>query len=328
MGKEVLKNERVARVSALLFCFSPATVFYISTYSESLYCLLLFGVIYFSIKNERYSYKSSLVAAIICGFLSLIRSNGLFAIIIVGHKLVLKFLEDIFLSKVDVKSRVLSCLKDIAQGISLLVLSLIPYAAYLYYPERIYCNNDSAPEWCGSLYPGWYAYLQNKFWNVGFLQFYQGKNAYFIIIGWIFIPLFLNLIWSFVKKDPLDRLLLGIPGCLGLTNKVEKEPKEAAKKTVKDTDTIYVDENGLTPVYLYTLILVLVLIFIAHVNIAARLLSSNPLVYWFAASQLLKPGVAYKSRYYFTWYQKWILGVFLTGYFLGLVLFSNFFLFV
>mgnify|MGYP000909037252 FL=1 len=318
-------DERIARVACILFCFSPASIFYVSAYSESLACLLFFGVIYCSICNRDYNFKSSLVSAFLCGLLCIVRSNGLFAIIIVGHKLLLKFFVDLATFLRGHHRRFYTLIQDVGQGIVLLLICILPYSIYLYYPKFLYCHNEDTenlpPDWCKDAIPSWYSHIQNAFWNVGFLQFYQGKNIYFILIGWIFIPIFIDFCFKYYWNDTLNRLLLGIPKALF-------PPHQETTTTISQPEYLKGNEVHFFSVYLYTLILLTVLIFFAHVNIAARLLSSNPLLYWFAAAQLSKVSGQQKGIAKFSYYQTWILGVFLTGYFLGIVVFSNFFLFV
>ena len=56
LSVEVIKNERMAYISCLLFCYNPASIFMSAVYTGSLYaCLSFYGMLYL----ERTSYHSS-----------------------------------------------------------------------------------------------------------------------------------------------------------------------------------------------------------------------------------------------------------------------------
>ena len=86
----VLKNERLAYISSLLFCFNPASIFMSAIYTGSLYaCLSFYGMLYFertslndynssSIKISTIQYiLQSIFAMIMFACACATRSNGL-----------------------------------------------------------------------------------------------------------------------------------------------------------------------------------------------------------------------------------------------------------
>ncbi|KAK4020291.1 hypothetical protein OUZ56_002282 [Daphnia magna] len=115
-----------------LFCFSPATIFFLAPYSESLFSALTFGGIYYCIE-----YKF-LLASIFFSASSLTRSNGL---VNIGFLL-------FFVAKAAFQTKWKHLPVLIAEFLISVVITVVPFLCYQYYAFKLFCfhNPHNLPE--------------------------------------------------------------------------------------------------------------------------------------------------------------------------------------
>ncbi|XP_065581696.1 GPI mannosyltransferase 2-like [Artemia franciscana] len=166
----------------IFYLFSPAKVFFISSYSESLFALFTFSGLY-CLKSDK-PFTASIFFSLSCAT----RSNG---ILNVG------FIFYYCLNCIYVTQGKLNLFKEMMGCIIQTLLVVSPSLTYLWYGHYIFCKNATIPawhlktygimrgynvrgifkpEWCSYYIPNFYAHVQKTHWNVGFLRYYELKQ--------------------------------------------------------------------------------------------------------------------------------------------------------
>ena len=175
-------KKNVALVSSLLFCFNPASVFMSSLYTESLFCCLQFTALCY-LEEER-----STLAALLFGLGCATRSNGVISCGFVTHQKIKHFVSN----EVDsLKSTarlftLLNLRNAVKASLKLIIFNgiiLAPFILFQLYGYVLYCipladvTRDTAySPWCDKLIPLPYSYIQDSYWNVGFLRYFELKQ--------------------------------------------------------------------------------------------------------------------------------------------------------
>lgn len=168
----VWRDEERARWAALLLCISPASVFFSSLYTESLFALLSFGGLMYLARDqvptlwllslswltfspplEHWRATWVFMAA------SLVRANGVLLMLpLLAHQVQ--------------RYRFLSALIQ-----SLLVT--FPVACYLFVAHVKFClaSHDARSTWCLDALPNAYAYVQAHYWHNGLFAYWELRNV-------------------------------------------------------------------------------------------------------------------------------------------------------
>ena len=177
-------GRRFAHQTWLLFCFSPATVFFTAPYSESLFSALTFRGLYHCFKGQ--FFRASLFFA----FSASTRSNGLLN---VGYLL---FFAGIVIWRKKLKEGLFFIIFIILPSV---ITVPLPFLMYQYYAFRRFCSTfqqDHAPSiihdfllaenltvpgvkipsWCHQTLPFSYSAVQSDYWNVGFMRYFEWKQ--------------------------------------------------------------------------------------------------------------------------------------------------------
>lgn len=211
----------IAKYTLLFFIFNPSSIIYCTLYSEPMYTFLFLLGYKLLERNNKY------LAAVIISLTAITRSNGILNSILFF----------------DSRSLFNSCL--------LIPLSLIPFILLqAKHHEILKLDSYTIP----------YAYIQKKYWEHGFLNFYtHKKNIPNTIIGLPFILFTLYCLVSFAYS----------------------------KCYVKNKFTIRFFTNKenyyIVSFYVMLWIQTLMCIFFIHMQMFFRFISYNPLFYWFMA---------------------------------------------
>ncbi|KAK3984585.1 glycosyltransferase [Cladorrhinum sp. PSN332] len=263
LGCLVLGNKKVSLLGAVLHVFSPAGLFLSAPYAESSFALLSFlGYLLFALScvTERQSvYRDSglVLSGILFGLGTFFRSNGIlngipFACEVIRH------LPSLPRRPVDTVRRMIALGVG---GVCVAAGSAIPQAiAY----QRLCSDASGLGElrpWCQSFLPSIYTFVQEHYWNTGFLRYWTLSN----------IPLFLLAapMLTILFKSGMDQLTLG-----------RDEPQQ--KKTPESSQVFAL----LQSMAAVQVVLAVLAIAMYHVQIITRISSGYPLWYWWLAGRL------------------------------------------
>lgn len=273
-----LYTQNVAILSSILFIFTSGSGFFISIYSEPFSFLLTFIGLWFReiclVKNERiYDKISLLLKGGIYHVIYLFGTTSMFTLATLNRSncilLGLFYLYDLFCLSINLMSTRSSSLKVLKQIIIGPLLSgtimLIVVVYYWYFvPFKTFC--PTVGEWCKTpLITGieyvkfitkqsFYSFVQNKYWNVGFLNYWTLSN----------IPNF----------------LIAVPQFLILIKSVQYFQLKIRKNNQNGKHTIM-------PLIIITILFMLVILSVAHVQIINRVSTFIPLHLWYISEVIL-----------------------------------------
>ncbi|XP_073142447.1 uncharacterized protein [Henckelia pumila] len=343
----VLEDSEVALRASILFSLNPASIFYSSIYSESLYALLSFGGLYHFLNGA--GYNATLWLAL-SGFA---RSNG---VLNAGY-FCLNAMQRAYKTFIWEKKAYLA-LKILVSGASSCLCIFAPFICFQLYGYFNICAGRSVDEmrpWCKARPPLLYNYIQSHYWGVGFLRYFQVKQLPNFLLASPILSLALSAIIYYMKLWPNVFISLGIQAPLSRKELVgtalslgsKDRPRnsyfsERSSSTLKD-DTLKLRRKVIegeklvlkplegeavfnlprlpvviVPFVLHLSFMVATAFFVMHVQVATRFLSSSPVLYWFASHIMGSPGFGKKWGY--------VIWSYCVGYILlGSILFSNFY---
>ena len=198
LSRKVLGSDALAFRSAILFCMSPATPFFSSFYSESLFALFTFaGFLLLEIEHP-----APWVAAISLSAASATRANGILSTLLVAYHCVLRTSRGVNRSDETPLQDVLctrmlgyGCYRSsrwLGKAVVLLgqcFLVVMPYIAWQMLGYRRFCTDESilddgastapqdVPDWCTqSMAPDLYRHVQATHWGLGLFRFWKFKQ--------------------------------------------------------------------------------------------------------------------------------------------------------
>jgi len=260
----VLADRKKARLAGLLFCFPACNVFMSALYTESLFACLSFAVILIS-------KRSFVLATVLGGAAALVRSTAI---------LLVPFL----LSEGLRRGR-------LAASVASSVVVASTSRVYLHWARGLYCSDASPAEWCAD-WSDIYSYVQSKFWDVGFLRYYQPKNIGNFLVA-------------------LPAFYVGVKYCI-----VPWVAQRLKNRRMTWSSLVAVLKDERLPYVAHLTACLLITLLIANVQIVTRMLSSSPAFLWAQVEVLTGER---------NWFVKYALTVIHLVYFtIGPVLFSNF----
>nr|CAB3465944.1 unnamed protein product [Digitaria exilis] len=165
----ILKDRKAAYRASVLFCFNPASVFYSSLYSESLYALFSLGGLFYLFSG------ANTVAVIMLAISGSARSNGALN---AGY-----FCFQALLRAYDAavnKKRPLLVVQTLVAAALRSIFIFLPFFAFQAYGYLNICVHGSSEElrpWCKAKVPLLYGFIQSHYWGVGFLRYFQRKSV-------------------------------------------------------------------------------------------------------------------------------------------------------
>lgn len=191
-------NPTYAMMVTKWFCINPASIFFSTNYSESLFAALTFTSFYIieirsrhvdSVKRKSHKNNESLnsqvkrlVSLTLLGLSTATRSNGITSILFIGYQLIIKYIPILVETRVSWSRFVLVACRFMKDLPSVFISSLIVasgYVSFQIYSTQIFCSRndiDSTPTWCFDALPHPYQSVQAKYWNVGLFHYYQIKQ--------------------------------------------------------------------------------------------------------------------------------------------------------
>ncbi|XP_006354157.1 GPI mannosyltransferase 2 [Solanum tuberosum] len=344
----ILKDSEVALRATILFCLNPASIFYSSIYTESMYALCSIGGLYYLMRG------SNNIATLWLALTGFARSNGVLNAGYICFQTMHRSYKAAFVRK-NAGGTLLVLLSGALR--SLFIISpFIAFQAYGYYNMCVGGTSDEMRPWCKARLPLLYNYIQSRYWGVGFLKYFQVKQIPNFVLASPILSLALCTIIHYVKLWPEVFVSLGfresspnkesaassMPLGRSAGSKSVGFPSEnrsdagqgdslrRRKLAVREENYVVqpsedeASENpGFKPIILVPFILHLVFMvatafFVMHVQVSTRFLSASPPLYWFGSYVMASPRLSKRWGY--------IIWTYCAAYILlGSLLFSNFY---
>ncbi|NXQ34881.1 PIGV mannosyltransferase, partial [Alaudala cheleensis] len=294
LGRAVLRHRGLAFLAALLFSVSPAGVFMAAAYSESAFACLAFSAMW---RLER---GHSRLSGLLFSLASAARANGVlnagFFLYSRGRSFALR-LQAAARGELPVPWRQLL---GLAASAALMCAGIfLPFALFQYYAYLRFCSPGTGPAeavpeallemardkgyrvagtagdtppWCSQRLPLVYSYIQDTYWNVGFLRYFELRQIPNFLLALPVTLLCSWAAWTYVSTNPRHCLTLGL----------ERSKSEEGGKA----------RDGFCgpAVFVYVVHATALLVFgffCMHVQVLTRFLGcSSPILYWFSAHLL------------------------------------------
>ncbi|XP_076827812.1 palmitoyltransferase ZDHHC18-A isoform X2 [Brachyhypopomus gauderio] len=296
----VLQDRSLALLSSLMYCLTPANVFMLAGYSETLFATLTFGGLWFLEKGFTFA------ACLFLGLATGARANGL---VNVGFLLYLPLQRSLTQARVlptgsawhsRCSHYILAALRYFLTSALCITVVVLPFGLFQLYGYYKFCKpsvnqvqvpnellnlaaekgyrvpDAAAPtlSWCLRPIPVLYSYIQDVYWDVGFLRYFKLKQIPNFLLALPIATLGVVASYTYVKANPLVCLHLGL---------WERRKKGTEGKPPADFYSPKVF------VYIVHCCALLIFgIFCMHVQVLTRFLaSSSPVIYWISGHFLL-----------------------------------------
>ncbi|XP_072835961.2 GPI alpha-1,6-mannosyltransferase 2 isoform X1 [Pogona vitticeps] len=298
---QVLVCRRRAFLSAILFCLTPANVFMAAAYSESMFAFLVFTAMWRLEKGQRWT--STLLFSLATG----VRSNGLINAGFLLYSQTKHFAFQLQMKAgtgANTLSNVGPFLKLAASLVAMSAFVFSPFALFQLYAYLHFCNPKISPEdavpgpllqlavdkgyqvaaldggkqpWCSWDFPVLYTYIQDTYWNVGFLRYFEPKQIPNFLLAAPAVALGVGAAWWYFTADPSHCLTLGLV----------RRRTGGAQGQDADRPAAGFSSPGAFVYVVHATSLLVFGTFCMHVQVLTRFLgSSSPVLYWFSAQLL------------------------------------------
>ncbi|KAI4889504.1 hypothetical protein NFI96_029707 [Prochilodus magdalenae] len=300
LGRVVLQDRKLALVSGLIYCLTPANVFMLAGYSETLFATLTFGGLW-SLENG-----FMLRACLFLGLATGARANGL---VNAGFLLYLPLQQCLSRARVLSKGSVwhrryrhysFLALRFLLTSTLCIAGVVLPFCLFQFYGYYTFCipsvtqeqispvllklakekgyrvpdGASPVPSWCLKPIPVLYSHIQDVYWDVGFLRYFQLKQIPNFLLALPIATLSVTASYMYIRANPHFCLHLGL-GESGLKGEEGKPPTEFYSSKV----FVYIAHCSALLVFGT---------FCMHVQVLTRFLaSSSPVVYWISGHLLL-----------------------------------------
>ncbi|XP_032848054.2 GPI mannosyltransferase 2 [Tyto alba] len=296
LGCLVLQRRRVAFLAAVLFSVSPANVFMAAAYSESMFAFLAFSAMWQLEKGQ--SWLGGLLFSLASG----VRANGLInaGFILYSHGKCFALQLQVGSGSVRKLPPLWKQLLSVTSSAVLMCAGIfLPFALFQYYAYVRFCGPGTGlertvpepllqlalakgyrpvgrsgvkPPWCSRQFPVVYSYIQDTYWNVGFLRYFELRQIPHFLLALPVTLLGSWAAWTYVIANPQHCLTLGLE-----RRKSEEEGKPRAGFCCP----------GVFVYVVHATVVLALGFFCMHVQVLTRLLGScSPIPYWFSAHLL------------------------------------------
>ncbi|KFZ64597.1 GPI mannosyltransferase 2, partial [Podiceps cristatus] len=280
--------------ATFLFSVSPANVFMAAAYSESMFAFLAFSAMWQLEKGQ--SWLSGLLFSLASG----VRANGLSNAGFFLYSRGKSFALQLQAGSVRKLPPLWKQLLGVASSVVLMCAGVfLPFALFQYYAYARFCGagasleqplpkpllqlalakgyrlaarNGVKPPWCSQRFPVVYSYIQDAYWNVGFLRYFELRQIPNFLLALPVTLLGSWAAWTYIVANPRHCLTLGLE-----RRKSEEKGKPRAGFCCPT-------------VFAYVVHATVLLAFgfsCMHVQVLTRFLgSSSPILYWFSAHLL------------------------------------------
>ncbi|KAF9927643.1 hypothetical protein FBU30_003019 [Linnemannia zychae] len=204
LTKELFKNEQFAYLTALLYILTPSGIFMSAIYTESTFSALSFTGMIFAARRQY------LLAAITWSISCTARSNGILYSGFILYDLVIRM---------DHRKSLSSKVFTLIKACLLCIIIFIGFLAVQFYGHWLYCtdiSNINARPWCDANIPLIYTFVQDFYWNVGFMRYYEIKQIPNFLMAAPMIILSASGIIYYILFDIHRALTIGLSSTPGI----------------------------------------------------------------------------------------------------------------
>lgn len=294
LSRTVLKNNLLALQSSLLFCISPASVFFLASYSETIFSLFVFSGML------KYASGKMFQSALYFSLASACRSNGIMNVGFILHYFTYAFLTDFETEQLFSLNIVRKIFKFISKVSSFASLVIAPYILFQLFGYYTFCSNKSYFPislkltnfgldngftlvgdpiiWCNDTFPFPYSYVQAHYWNVGFLKYYTVKQVpnFILALPIIIIITFYSI--NFLTKN--FKLFFHLKYIYNHNLKINTTPVSNSCSLMARSTFVFV---------VHSFVLMIFCILNINIQVTTRIMcSSSPLLYWISVVHFKK----------------------------------------
>lgn len=279
------KKRRLAFTTACLHVISPAGIFLLAPYSEATFALANFlGMLCYvkavhnrhqpGINAHQFDAFWTIMAGVCFGLATMVRSNGILSGLIFLWDLfsIFRHMSQIFCmhSKKDVSRLLATVIGGLCVAFGFAFPQVMAYMEY--------CTAGNSRPWCSKVPPSIYTFVQDYYWDVGFLRYWKLSNLPLFVlafpVGWLMAE---TSIPSLFQVHHINRVINGLTSA---DQRLQPYPP------VPDTQEERVFEYVLPRFALPQLVLVALAATSFHCQIINRLSSGYPLWYFILAVEL------------------------------------------
>lgn len=267
----VVGVEKYAYRATVMYIFNPAAVYFTVVYNESYYAL--FSMLGMYLCHTAESYHKIIWGSLCFALATCCRSNGVILLLFCAY-----FTLRLMFSPLNLSN----FLKGVLAGLTcFFIVASVFFIFTIYVGYEAYCKSaEKVPEWCNSFMPNVYSFVQEKYWQVGFLRTLLGKERVFQSAAWFSIPFNVLGIISLVQIFKQHRFL------------------------------------KVAPYAIYSLLLMLTVALIANAEVNTRVCASVPVVYWVYGRWQVEADESHPSRGMWDYVKKYIYVVYAVIYFI------------
>ena len=179
LTNEIFHKKKLSLISVALLCVNPASVFMSAVYTEATFmCFSLWGMLF--VQRGRPA-----IACVLFAFAAASRSNGTVLCGYIGFYCLKELCQ---LPRRDRKAPHVCLLKSFGQVFLAVVqccVVALPFILFQYFGYAQFCSESEhttgslstpPPPWCHWRLPLPYFYIQQHYWDVGFMRYYQWKQ--------------------------------------------------------------------------------------------------------------------------------------------------------
>lgn len=189
-------NYQLSFFSGLFFCFNPASVFMSAVYTETLFALFTF-VGFCLLTSKWYNFASVLFA-----LASATRSNGITLAAFIAYCQLIELYHVWQKNKSWLELTPLLLKKALMTMVQCFVV-VVPFIIFQFYGYWQYCIQSSDVKdhysWCYRRFPMPYSYIQEHYWNVGFLRYFHLKQIPNFLLALPMILTSVLVLWHYFR---------------------------------------------------------------------------------------------------------------------------------
>ena len=204
LTNRLTSNPLLSLYSCFFFCLNPASVFMCSLYTESVFSCFCFAGMLAIVNTKLYT------ASLLFGISTAIRSNGVLNIGFILYFHFQDYLSFFITSHRQFKQITYRSLRQLLQLVIQVSLVLSPFFCFQVYSYRQICavnyTNTLQPTVCNKRFPLVYSYIQNKYWNLGFMSYYEIKQIPNFLLAIPMALLILKCIKMYFDKNTIIKI--------------------------------------------------------------------------------------------------------------------------